>query len=167
MLEFNRLGYLEPNRAISSDINELEKYFVIEYSSVERSKLFEEYLRYSKDLKELFGNYLLNLGEMEKEKLYRLMDVLDEIKEIDELILKHESQGEEASSLMIDQYKARKDQLLTYFINEINASAENRSSRLSMIKIVMERFYTENKEDKTKAIKVDKNFSSLVNALSA
>ena len=43
MLEFNRLGYLEPNRAISSDINELEKYFVIEYSSVERSRLFEEY----------------------------------------------------------------------------------------------------------------------------
>ena len=56
MLEFNRLGYLVPYRAISSDINELEKYFVIEYSSVERSKLFEEYLRYSKDLKELCGN---------------------------------------------------------------------------------------------------------------
>ena len=47
MLKFNNLGYLEPSKLISSDINELEKYFVIEYSSVERSRLFEEYLRYS------------------------------------------------------------------------------------------------------------------------
>ncbi len=104
---------------------------------------------------------------MEKEKLYRLMDVLDEIKQIDELISKHESQGEEASSLMVGQYKARKEQLLTYFINEINASAEYRSSRLSMIKLMMERFYPEIKDEKKKAIKQDKNLSSLEKALSA
>ena len=104
---------------------------------------------------------------MEKEKLYRLMDVLDEIKQIDELISKHESQGDEASSIMLDQYKARKEQLLMYFINEINASTEYRSYRLSMIKLIMERFYPEIKEEKRKAIKLDKNFSSLVNALSA
>lgn len=103
---------------------------------------------------------------MKKEKLYRLMDVLDEIKEIDELISKHESQGEEASSLMLNQYKARKEQLLTYFINEINASTEYKSFQLSMIKMVMERFYPESKEEKKKAIKSDKNFSSLVSALS-
>ena len=53
MLEFNRLGYLIPNRPIRSDIDELEKYFVMEYSSVERSKLFHQYLRYTKELKEL------------------------------------------------------------------------------------------------------------------
>ena len=104
---------------------------------------------------------------MEKEKLYRLMDVLDEIKQIDELISKHELQGEEASSIMLDQYKARKEQLLMYFINEINASTEYRSYRLSMIKLIMERFYPEIKEEKRKAIKLDKNFSSLVNAISA
>jgi hypothetical protein len=60
MLQFNKLGYLEPNKPIPSDIDELEKYFVIEYSSVERSKLFEEYLRYSKDLKLLCENAELN-----------------------------------------------------------------------------------------------------------
>lgn len=103
---------------------------------------------------------------MEKEKLYRLMDVLDEIKQVDELISKHESLGEEASSLMVDQYRARKEQLLTYFINELNASAEYRSSRLSIIKLMMERFYPENKEVKNKTIKQDKNLSSLVKALS-
>lgn len=102
---------------------------------------------------------------MEKEKLYRLMDVLDEIKLIDELISKHESQGLEASSLMLDQYHSRKEQLLTYFINEINASTEARSSRLSMIKLVMERFYPENKGDKEDVL--DKNFSTLIHVLSA
>ncbi len=104
---------------------------------------------------------------MEKEKLYRLMDVLDEIKQVEELISKHEFQGEDASSIMLDQYKARKEQLLIYFINEINASTEYRSYRLSMIKLIMERFYPEIKEDKRKEIKLDKNFNSLVNALSA
>ena len=104
---------------------------------------------------------------MEKEKLYRLMDVLDEIKQVEELISKYEFQGEDASSIMLDQYKARKEQLLIYFINEINASTEYRSYRLSMIKLIMERFYPEIKEDKRKEIKLDKNFNSLVNALSA
>ena len=103
---------------------------------------------------------------MEKEKLYRLMDVLDEIKQINELILKHESQGKKASPLMIDQYKARKEQLLTYFINEINASSEYRSSRLSIIRLVMERFYPEIKEEKNKVIKQDENLSYLAKALS-
>lgn len=56
MLEFNRLGYLVPNKAIPSNVDEFEKYFVMEYSSVERSKLFEAYLRYSKDLKKLCEN---------------------------------------------------------------------------------------------------------------
>jgi hypothetical protein len=56
MLQFNRSGYLVPNNPIRSNISELEKTFVIQYSSVERSTLFEEYLRYSKDLKALCEN---------------------------------------------------------------------------------------------------------------
>lgn len=60
MLEFDRFGYLKPHGAISSDIMELEKYFVIEYSSVERSRLFVEYLRYCNDLKALCANKQLH-----------------------------------------------------------------------------------------------------------
>ncbi|PWH81291.1 DUF6932 family protein [Brumimicrobium oceani] len=56
MLKFNNLGHLVPNKPISSDIIELEKYFVIEYSSIERSKIFEQYLRYSSDLKKICGD---------------------------------------------------------------------------------------------------------------
>ena len=56
MLNFNKHGYLEPNKPINSSIAELERVFVIEYSSVERSKLFEEFLRCNKDLKSLCDN---------------------------------------------------------------------------------------------------------------
>jgi len=101
---------------------------------------------------------------MEKEKLYRLLDILDEIKQLDELISKHAIHPKEGSSLMIDQYRERKNQLLTYFINEINASPEFKTSRLTLIKQVMERFYNET-ESKDKMLK-DKGLSTLVNALS-
>lgn len=103
---------------------------------------------------------------MEKEKLYRLMDVIDEIKQIDELISKHE-QEVEVSSLMIDQYKSRKEQLLTYSINEINTTSNHRSSRLSMIRLMMERFYPEIEENNQKTTIQDKNLSSLAKALLA
>lgn len=103
---------------------------------------------------------------MKKDKLYRLMDVLDEIKQLDELLSKHAS-SEDGSSLMMDQYKARKDQLLIYFINEINASEEYRDHQLKIIKHIMERFYSEaGKESSLHSVK-DKDLSELVDAISA
>ena len=104
---------------------------------------------------------------MNKEKLYRLMDILDEIKSIEDFISKHESQSTENSALVIEQYKSRKEQLLTYFINEINASSEYKSSRLSMIKLLMERFYPEKGEEKKKIFLQDKNLNSLAEAILA
>ncbi|CAG5081304.1 DUF6932 family protein [Parvicella tangerina] len=56
MLTINEAGYLEPNTAIPSDLTEMEKTFVIEYSSVERSALFEMYQQYIEDLKQLCGD---------------------------------------------------------------------------------------------------------------
>lgn len=56
MLEFDAFGYLIPNSPIRSSIQELEQVFVIEYSSVQRSKLFDQYLSYTRNLKEIIGN---------------------------------------------------------------------------------------------------------------
>lgn len=55
MLTFDAKGYLTPNTALPSTIKEIENTFVIEYSSVERSKLFESYKSFLADLKTLCG----------------------------------------------------------------------------------------------------------------
>jgi hypothetical protein len=100
---------------------------------------------------------------MENDKLYRLMDLLDEIKQLDSIISKHEAESKNDSLIMVNQYTARKEQLLSYFINEINASSENKSFRLTLIKQIMDVFYpTKNKKNK----KIDdKNLIELAQAL--
>ncbi|PWH81292.1 hypothetical protein [Brumimicrobium oceani] len=104
---------------------------------------------------------------MENEKLYRLLDVLDEIKQIDELMLIHDSKKEKATTLIMDQYRFRREQLLTYLINEINASSDNLSSRLSMIKLIMERFHIEIKGEEKQQDIDDINLNSLAQAIMA
>jgi hypothetical protein len=44
MLTFNDSGFLVPNVAINSSLEELKQEFVVNLSSVERSTLFEFYL---------------------------------------------------------------------------------------------------------------------------
>jgi hypothetical protein len=56
MLTFNQKGYLTPNTVIQTDIEQVEKEFVIEYSSMDRSRLFDQYRRYIKDLKTVCGD---------------------------------------------------------------------------------------------------------------
>jgi hypothetical protein len=56
MLTFNNKGYLVPNSPISTDIEVVKKQLVVEYFSLERTRLFEEYTRYIQDLKSLCGD---------------------------------------------------------------------------------------------------------------
>lgn len=56
MLRFNASGYLTPSGMIRSNVSEMEKTFVVEFSSVERSILFDMYLNYSQNLKKTCGN---------------------------------------------------------------------------------------------------------------
>ena len=55
MLKFDAKGYLIPNTAVPSTMEDVERTFVIEYSSVERSRLFEAYKNYMVDLKTMCG----------------------------------------------------------------------------------------------------------------
>jgi hypothetical protein len=78
---------------------------------------------------------------MVKDKLYRLMDVLDEIKKIESQLSHHEALGDSDTVILKDQYRARKEQLLVYFINELNASSLVQTHCLGIIKQIMEKFY--------------------------
>lgn len=53
MLSFNHNGLLVPGNNIPSDILELEKVFVTNIHTTKRRELFDNYLLYSKSLKEL------------------------------------------------------------------------------------------------------------------
>lgn len=101
---------------------------------------------------------------MTTDKLYRLMDILDDLKKIDAVILSHLSHGSDTSDVMLSQYSARRDQLLVYFINELNASddLEETSQRLSLIKQIMERFFNH-----PVVKKQDQHLDSLAAVLSA
>ncbi|MCC6703191.1 MAG: hypothetical protein IT221_16800 [Fluviicola sp.] len=102
---------------------------------------------------------------MTTDKLYKLMDILDDLKQIDQIISLHRSENQKNDSLMLSQYLSRRNQLLVYFINELNVSTEQdfTPQRLSIIKQIMERFYQVSSEDE----KHDAHLDSLVAALSA
>lgn len=81
---------------------------------------------------------------MTTDKLYRLMDILDDLKKIDSIMQVHRSNTTDTSEVMLSQYKARRNQLLVYFINELNASSDmdETPQRLGLIKNIMDRFYS-------------------------
>lgn len=103
---------------------------------------------------------------MVKDKLYRLMDIVDEIKKIDQQLTKHAELGSEETALITDQYKARKEQLLVYFINELNASSIYQATRLGIIKQMMERFYKSSERD-VLTLSKDEDLHQLTRAISA
>ena len=103
---------------------------------------------------------------MVKDRLYRLMDIVDEIKKIDQQLSKHAELGNEETNLLSNQYKARKEQLLVYFINELNASNIYQASRLGIIKQIMERFYQSSDKDVLFQSK-DEDLYQLTRAISA
>lgn len=56
MLEFDSKGFLIPDNAIRSTLQELEQVFVEGIKTGDRRKHFDAYLNYSKELKKLCGN---------------------------------------------------------------------------------------------------------------
>jgi hypothetical protein len=55
MLHFDNRGYLTPYKVIPSTVKEMREYFVENIRSETRKEIFEKYLRYSDDLKDVLG----------------------------------------------------------------------------------------------------------------
>jgi hypothetical protein len=106
---------------------------------------------------------------MTADKLYRLMDLLDELKNVDQILSVHEKNNNSASEIMLSQYKAKKEKLLVYFINEINASmdVDYTPQRLIIIKKIMERFYSSPIHSEKQIKKHDEKLDRISDALSA
>lgn len=70
--------------------------------------------------------------------------MVDDIKEVDAMIKLHSA---DPSVLMLDQYKHKKDKLISYLIDEL-VDPELRSAKsMFIIKVVIEKFYPDLKKE--------------------
>jgi hypothetical protein len=75
---------------------------------------------------------------MNNVKKYKLMDLIENIKEVDAMIHLH---SKDDSSLMLDQYKYKKDKLIGFLIDELVEPEYRSAKSMFVIKTVIEKFY--------------------------
>ncbi len=66
------------------------------------------------------------------------MDLIENIKEVDAMIHLH---SKDDSSLMLDQYKYKKDKLIGFLIDELVEPEYRSAKSMFVIKTVIEKFY--------------------------
>ena len=101
---------------------------------------------------------------MEQAKNYRLMDLIDDIKKVDAMINLHSKNSE--SSFMIEQYKAKKEKLTGYLIDELVEPEYRSTKSFSIIRILIDKFYP-NVSKEAQKDKEHKDLNEIEHALSA
>ncbi|MDP5198125.1 hypothetical protein [Flavobacterium sp. DG2-3] len=75
---------------------------------------------------------------MKDNKLYHILDLIEEIDKVDKMILMHLDSD---STLMLDQYKNQKLKLSNYLVQELLTNSDNRPEVMYIIKLFIEKFY--------------------------
>lgn len=75
---------------------------------------------------------------MDSVKKYKLMDLIDDIKEVDAMIKLHSA---DSSAMMLEQYKYKKDKLISYLIDELVEPELRSAKSMFIIKIIIDKFY--------------------------
>jgi hypothetical protein len=75
---------------------------------------------------------------MNDNKLYSILDLIEEIDKVDKMIYLHTSSK---SDLMLNQYKKQKLKLSNCLFKELLTNSDNRSEVMYIIKIFIEKFY--------------------------
>jgi hypothetical protein len=95
----------------------------------------EKELKIIKDFWKLFTKFTIF---MKQEKIYKLMDLIDDIKKVNDMIEIHSSNP---SSFMLDQYKAKKEKLMSYLIDELVEPSVRSPKSFSIILKLLSKFY--------------------------
>jgi hypothetical protein len=90
------------------------------------------------DYPKVFWKLNFNLKVMKDNKLYSILDLIEEIDKVDKMIYLHTGS---ASDLMLNQYKNQKLKLSNCLFKELLANSDNRSEVMYLIKIFIEKFY--------------------------
>ena len=75
---------------------------------------------------------------MKDNKLYHILDLIEEIDKVDKMIILH---TESDSNLMSNQYKNQKLKLSNYLVKELLTNSDNRTEVMYIIKLFIEKFY--------------------------
>jgi hypothetical protein len=75
---------------------------------------------------------------MKDNKLYHILDLIEEINNVDKMIFLHK---DSSSNLMSSQYKNQKLKLSNYLVKELLTNSDNRSEVMYIIKLFIEKFY--------------------------
>jgi hypothetical protein len=75
---------------------------------------------------------------MKDNKLYSILDLIEEISKVDKMIDLHKDSN---STLMLNQYKNQKLKLSNYLFKELLSNSDNRSEVMYIIKLFIEKFY--------------------------
>lgn len=75
---------------------------------------------------------------MKDNKLYHILDLIEEIDKVDKMLILHQDSD---SDLMSSQYKNQKLKLSNYLVKELLTNSDNRTEVMYIIKLFIEKFY--------------------------
>lgn len=75
---------------------------------------------------------------MDDAKKYKLMDLIEDIKNVDAMINLHSA---DSSAMMLEQYRYKKDKLIAYLIDDLVEPELRSAKSMFIIKIAIEKFY--------------------------
>ena len=75
---------------------------------------------------------------MKKAEVYKLMDLIEDIKKLDELISLHSA---DTSAFMADQYEAKKTKLVGLIIDELASPPVQSAESYLLIKRILNKYY--------------------------
>jgi len=75
---------------------------------------------------------------MKEDKLYAILDLIEEIDKVDKMIDLHK---DTSSGLMLNQYKNQKLKLSNCLFHELLTNSDNRPEVMYIIKLFVEKFY--------------------------
>ncbi|MDB5090216.1 MAG: hypothetical protein JWR09_4210 [Mucilaginibacter sp.] len=97
---------------------------------------------------------------MKKTEIYKLMDLIEDIKKLDQLISVHRQAG--SSSFMTDQYEAKKTQLMGSLIDELASPPVRSTQSYLLIKMILNKYYPVKPEEE---LIIDSDISKLAAAI--
>ncbi len=78
---------------------------------------------------------------MTDSKIFKLIDLIEDIKKVDEMINMHKKDVD--VDFMLSQYQAKKIKLTGYLINELNTPPFKSTTSILFIKRFLDKFYTD------------------------